>query len=186
MFRYLAAAIGLACLGACTTANFIGDGPPIEITEQTPDAFELPARIGLARLVYGQISPVGAREAALWEDLITRAKDIGTFQPLLPIGMPGPLREDALISAAREQRFDYLLVVAMNPRTASADLLILHVGSGGLMASAQAVADQPGQNGFWGGQIRNPSRLRRVALGIAQAAQPEVEALLQGMIERQR
>ena len=54
------------------------------------------------------------------------------------------------------------------------------------MATAQAVAKNGGQHGFWGGEINNPARLERATLKIAKAAIPTVEEILLGAVNRQR
>ena len=91
-----------------------------------------------------------------------------------------------MIEAARQQRYNYLIMVRMYPETGSADVSLLDVGSSGAMATAQAVVPSGGQNGFWGGQINNPARLERATLKIAKATIPVVEEILLGAAKRQR
>jgi hypothetical protein len=74
----------------------------------------------------------------------------------------------------------------MYPATGSADVALLHIGSGGVMATARAVSPNGGRRGFWGGQIRNPARLERATLKIAQTIAPVVEEMLRGAATRQR
>lgn len=62
---------------------------------------------------------------------------------------------------------------------------LYHVGSGGVMATTQAVSEFGRQRGFWGGNIRNPRRLERATLRITRAALPAVEEILRGLEARQ-
>jgi hypothetical protein len=177
-----------ALLGACSTPTFVGDVPPVPVTSQTPDHFELPARFAFARAVYGSTQAAGAEEAAIWTDLASRAQQLGSFVPLIS-GDRNNYRYanlDNLTETAREQRYDYLLLVKMDPATGSADVALIHTGSGGVMATVQAVSPDGGQRGFWGGPIRNPARLDRATLKIAQVTAPSVEEMLRGAVERQR
>ncbi|MEP6020140.1 MAG: hypothetical protein ABJ251_16805 [Paracoccaceae bacterium] len=175
-----------ALLSACTP-HFVGDAPPIHTVSKAPDHFELPARFAYARIVYGEIEQAGAEEAALWKDVTDRAANVGSFAPLVT----GEVRfrwrdEPTLIEKARNQRFNYLLVVRMHPSTGAADVNLYHTGSGGVMATAQTPSPVAGKNGFWGGEIHNPGKLERRTLKIAQATMPAVEELLRGVAERQR
>ncbi|PYE85776.1 hypothetical protein [Pseudoroseicyclus aestuarii] len=174
-----------ACLGGCSAPNFVGDAAPISQVEETPDRFELPARFALARSVYGHAIPAGADEAALWTDLAERASSLGSFTPLVSSGMPSARGGTAaLIETARQQRYAYLILLRMQPETGSADIVLYHTASGGVMATAQAVSPAGGRRGFWGGPIRNPAQLERVTADIAQAALPVVEEMLRGIARR--
>lgn len=176
-----------ALLSACSMANFVGDAPPVPVTSQTPDKFELPARFAVARSVYGLTQAASAKEMVLWSDLADRAASLGSFTPLvsgLPLNMRGG--ENQLLKAARQQRYDYLLLIQMYPTTGSADVVLYHVGSGGVMATMQAVSPSGGQRGFWGEQITNPARLDRVTFAIAEVTVPAVEEVLKGAALRQR
>lgn len=183
----MAIAAFVALLGACSAPHFVADAPPVPVTSHTPEHFELPARFALARVVYGQIQAPGTEEEALWEDLAKRSESLGSFTSLITsdVGRWYDTEENP-IKAARQQRYNYLLVVRMYPSTGSADVALLDVGSGGVMATAQAVAKNGGQNGFWGGKINNPARLERATLKIAKAAIPTVEEILLGAVNRQR
>jgi hypothetical protein len=184
--RPVAIAILVALLGACSSPHFVGDAPAVAATTQTPTHFELPARFAVARVVYGRAQAAGAEEAALWQDLAQRSERLGSFTPLVPGESSGwRVAEADLIKAARQQRYDYVLLVRMYPATGSADVALLDVGSGGTMVTARAVAPSGGQNGFWGGEINNPARLERVTLKIAKATIPTVEEVLVGVVERQ-
>ncbi|MEP5730468.1 MAG: hypothetical protein ABJL67_13990 [Sulfitobacter sp.] len=176
-----------ALLGACSAANFVSDAPKIHQTSKTPDHFELPARFAVARTVYGAQKTAGVSETELWRNLAERAEDIGSFRALVNLSQHSAGRGDVgLIDVAREQRFNYLIVVRMDPSKGAADVILYHVGSGGVMATAQAVSPKGGKRGFWGWRIRNPARLERATLAIAEAAVPAVEDLLRGAVLRQR
>ena len=141
----------------------------------------------MARVVYGRTYAAGAQETELWTELANRAESLGTFAPLV-VGDTNYRYSNrkSLVKTAREQRYNYLLLVRMYPATGSADVALVHVGSGGVMATAQAVSPNGGQRGFWGGQIRNPARLERTTLKIAQVTAPVVEEMLRGAATRQR
>lgn len=174
-------------LGGCSSPSFVGDARPVPVTSSTPDHFELPARFALARVVYGRTQAAGAEEAELWTELANRAESLGSFATL--VAGDANYRysnRNSLVHTAREQRYTYLLLVRMYPATGSADIALLHTGSGGVMATARAVSPNGGQRGFWGGQIRNPSRLERATLNIAKATVPVVEEMLRGVSTRQR
>lgn len=177
----------LVFLGACSAPSFVGDARPVPVTSSTPDHFELPARFAMARVVYGRTHAAGAQETELWTELANRAESLGTFAPLV-VGDTNYRysNQNSLVKTAREQRYNYLLLVRMYPATGSADVALVHVGSGGVMATAQAVSPNGGQRGFWGGQIRNPARLERTTLKIAQVTAPVVEEMLRGATTRQR
>ena len=183
----IAIATFLALLSACSAPHFVGDAPPVPVTSHTPEHFELPARFALARVVYGRTQAPGTEEEALWEDLAKRSENLGSFTPLISSDVSRWYgTKENMIEAARRQRYNYLLVVRMDPSTGSADVALLDVGSGGVMATAQAVAKNSGQHGFWGGEINNPARLERATLKIAKAAIPTVEEILLGAVNRQR
>jgi hypothetical protein len=185
--KLLAIASFVALLGACSTPHFVGDAPPVPVTSQTPDHFDLPARFAVARVVYGRTQAAGPEEEALWKDLAERSDSLGSFTPLITSDSGGWYVTKAdLIEAARQQRYNYLFMVRMYPATGSADVALLDVGSGGAMATAQAVAPSGGQHGFWGGEINNPARLERATLKIAKATIPTVEEILIGAVKRQR
>lgn len=76
---------------------------------------------------------------------------------------------------------DYLVLVQMFPSTGSTDVALVDVGSGGVMATVQAVSPAGGPRGFWGGQIGNPSRLEGATLNIARATAPAIEEMLRGV-----
>lgn len=185
--KRIIAACFVALLGACSAPSFVGDAPPITVTSTTPDHFELPARFALARVVYGRTQAPGTKEAALWTNLANRAENLGSFTPLITKNAAYRFsNKSTLIKTARAQRYNYLLLVRMYPATGSADVALVNVGSGGVMATAQAISPMGGKRGFWGGRIRNPARLERATLKIAQTTAPVVEEMLRGATTRQR
>lgn len=175
--------LSLAILSACSAPNFVTDAPVVPTTSTAPDYFELPARFAVARTVYGRPHASGSEEAAIWEQLANRSKDLGSFTPL--VTQKTHFRESALVAHARQQRYNYLLLVRMDPALGAADIVLFDTASGAVMATAQAVSPNGGQRGFWGGRIRNPARLERATLKIAEAAVPVVDQLLRGVVKRQ-
>ncbi|MEO9648554.1 MAG: hypothetical protein ABJ360_20750 [Roseobacter sp.] len=179
-----------ALLSACAVPSFVGDAAPVSVTNRTPDHFELPARFAVARVVHGRSQTAGAKEAALWADLAERVESFGSFTPLVDPILVGRKRynrynQKNLIETARTQRYKYLLLVRMYPSTGSSDATIVHVGSGGVMATVQTISPEGGQRGFWGGRINNPRRLDRATFKIAKTTIPAVEDMLRGAAERQ-
>lgn len=174
-----------ALLCACDAPHFVADAPPIPVTKQAPDHFEFPARIALARSVYGQIAPPSAKEAALWQDLADRAQGFGSFTPLTSLQKHWEPTATT-VAQAREQRFNYLILVELDPTRGAAKIFLYDTGSGAVMATTQAVTERGGQKGFWGGRIHNPARLDRATLRIAKAAVPAIEELLREAAKRTR
>ncbi|NRB00478.1 MAG: hypothetical protein HRU32_11765, partial [Rhodobacteraceae bacterium] len=84
------------------------------------------------------------------------------------------------------QRYRYILRVAMEPSTGTADVVLIDVGSGAVMATARATSPIGGERGFWGGRIGNTAQRNRVTYEIAQATLPVVEDILRGAAQRQR
>ena len=185
MKRYTIA-LGLIILSACSTPSFVSDAQPVLTTSTAPDYFELPARFAVARTVYGSPQAASSVEAAIWEDLANRSEGLGSFRPLVTKETYFKYStKDSLVKNAREQRYNYLLLVRMYPALGTADIVLFDTGSGAVMVTAQATSPDGGQRGFWGGQIRNPARLERATLKIAEAAAPVVEELLRGVAKRQ-
>ncbi|MEX0283630.1 MAG: hypothetical protein AB3N23_03375 [Paracoccaceae bacterium] len=182
---FLASLMVLLC--ACSAPHFVGDAPPVPVTSKTPAKFDLPARFAFARVVYGDVQSPGAEEKALWEDLAGRTRGFGSVTQLVQTQTYGYRSSpEAMIEDARAQRFNYLLVVTFRPETGSADIVLFHVASGGAMVTGSATSPAGGRRGFWGGRIRNPTRLEHVTLRIARVAVPAVEDILRGVAERQR
>lgn len=181
---FLVAAV-IVLLGACSAPMFVTDAEVVKITTKTPGHFELPARFALVRTVYGYQHAATSEEQELWADVADRFAALGQFSPLIvgsPVRRFGAGRQ--LIEAARVQRYNYLLLVAIDPATGTADVSLFHVGSGGVMATARATVPEGGRIGFWGGRINNPNRLARVSERIARASISTVEELLRGVVER--
>lgn len=184
--RNLAVVILMVLLGACSNLSFVGDAQPVQETAEVPDSFDLPARFAFARVVYGTVQAPGAVEAKLWTDLAQANERLGSFTPLVggPLARSFHSRKN-LITTARAQRFNYLIVLTMRPSNGSADVELFHVGSGAVLATTQATSTQGGKRGFWGGEIRNPARLERTTLRIAQATLPLIQEMLTGIAVRQ-
>lgn len=184
--KQYAIALSLAVLSACSTPSFVVDAEPVPVTSTAPDHFELPARFAVARTVYGRTQATGSAEAAIWEALTNRTASLGDFSPLViqETGF-GYSQKNTLVDNAREQRYNYLLLVRMDPALGTADIVLFDTGSGAVMATAQAISPDGGRRGFWGGRIRNPNRLERATLRIAEAAVPVVDELLEGVARRQ-
>ncbi|MEP5758661.1 MAG: hypothetical protein ABJ327_04970 [Litoreibacter sp.] len=175
-----------ALLTACEAPSFVGDGAIVPATSKAPDHFELPARFAVARIVYGSMQAASVQEAGLWTGVAQRFSNLGSFSPLVAsVPRRGYARRDNLIEIDRKQRYNYLLLLRMTPSAGFADVALIDVGSGGVMATVQAVSPSGGRRGFWGQRINNPARLARVTLKIAEATIPSVEEMLRGVAARQ-
>jgi hypothetical protein len=184
--KQFAIALSLAVLSACAEPSFVVDAEPVRATSTAPDHFELPARFAVARTVYGRTQAAGSAEAAIWEEMANRAARLGEFTPLVtPETGFRYSPKNTLVDSAREQRYNYLLLVRMHPARGAADIVLFDTGSGAVMATAQAISPDGGRRGFWGGDIRKPARLERATLKIAEAAVPVVEELLKCVAKRQ-
>ena len=180
-------------LAACST-DFPMDASPVTVLAtppgdqaQAPAPLRLPARIGLARTVYGNLASPSGDERAMWEDLATRAASFGSLVPL-NAGLHVPdwtqSRIDNLRNLAAQQRLPYLLLVDLDPARGIASASFLDVTTGAVFATAEAASPDGGARGFWGGPIRNPDRLARVTGTLSRALLPEVEAMLTGLAAR--
>lgn len=161
--------------------NFVTDAPVVRATAERPEHFTVPARFAVLRSVYGRTALPSAQEAAIWADVLANASALGSFHMYtgpflthLSVDRFGPLRD---------QRFNYLLTLAIDPGTGSVHIAVFDVASGALMADMAHVTDHRGR-GFWGGRISNPNRLARLTTRIARDAGPHVTTLLDGIAAR--
>lgn len=125
----------LAALAACTPsvqttsgAEYVAARPGLidqdirEVASVEPD-LTFPARIGLARVVNGQITTAPPEEAALFADFAERHAALGSFVPVSPLieGMVNGDRASPVINrlrrAAARQHLDYVLVYELGARS---------------------------------------------------------------------
>lgn len=155
---------------------------------QPQPQLQFPARITVARMVYGDLTLPTAAETQSWQSLASRARSFGTISPMRHLhGMQSgryPSTADLRRSAAAQGQ-DYLIVVEFDTASGIALASFYDVRNGYLYASATASSPHGGQRGFWGGEISNPARLDRAVLALSTAILPEIEAMLNGLGARQ-
>lgn len=59
--------------------------PQVRAAAEVEPVLTFPARLGLARIANGQISPIPADEAKLWTDFAAANADLGEFVPISPL-----------------------------------------------------------------------------------------------------
>lgn len=187
MKSILCIVLAASLLSACADATFVTDAAPVEVSAETPDHFELPGRFALVRTVYGRETGASQSELDMWAEIAERHRAMGHFSPLVSGNTFNRLAgRQSLIETAREQRFTYLLLMAISPGAGTSNISLYHVGSGGVMATARASVPGQARRGFWGGRIRNPQRLARVAEKIVLGSSATVENMLLGVAMRQK
>lgn len=178
------------CLTACDPQIMTSSGraflagagindPKIAAAARYEPDLRLPARIGLVRLVYGQITTMPEAERTLLaKDL---PKGLGTIVPLGPLEaqlQDVPYRTpriDALRLLGAARHLDMILVIDHDPGENTSEALLIDVANGYPYASIEARAEGSGRRGFWGGRINNPARLDRATLRLAGALKPNLD-----------
>jgi len=157
--------------------------PSIRQAADIEGDLRLPARIGLVRLLDGQITDFPADELALLDDLGTGAAAAGTFQPVsllvgstLRTAHDTPVIDRARLIGAR-QHLDYLLVISHNMATNAAEALFVDVRNGYPYATAQ-VSDNRAPLGRW----PSAQSANRRAEDLTRALIPDLTAMMNGLI----
>ncbi len=163
------------------------DDPTISTGAAYEPHLKFPARIGVVRLVYGQISITPETERAVFADTMSRIP--GTIIQLGPLEarMSG-LRYRADLGEIRElaasRHLKYVLIISYDPGRNSAEALFLDVQSGYPYASIEAAAPGRSRTNFWGGPLHNQNRINASTLRLARTLAPDIEALFEGLIAR--
>jgi hypothetical protein len=149
-----------------------------------------PARIGIARVMFGQLTLSPASEAVIWQGLAQRSQGFGEFVPLSPLisGLIGAETYQFDLEQARamgaRQHLDYILMIDVSGAGGVAQAAFVDVRNGYPYATAEVAVAGAEQRGFWGGNVRNPARRDRMALRLSEALLPEIEAMLTGLAAR--
>ena len=191
-------ALALALLSACDAtyrdvdgADFLRARPNAQIDPEiaaaaTPEIraqLAFPARIGTARIVYGDTTLPPNAEAGLWTDLAQRHAGIGTFTPLH--STVGRTNDLALRQAAAALSLDYIVITELDIAQGTATARFVDVRNGYLYATTSASSRLGGHNGFWGNEVNNPGRRARLSSALATELLPEVDDMLSGLALRQ-
>lgn len=174
---------------AYLAAGGISD-PTIAAAASAEPRLSFPARIGVVRLVYYRVSPIPARERALYDGLVARSSGFGEFVHLGALESrvadrtPFVSVDHDLRRLAASRHLDYLLVLSLDPERNSAEALMLDVRTGYPYASTQVSPPGRSRTGFFGGRINSPRRLDAATLRLARALTPELETMFAGLAER--
>ena len=141
-----------------------------------PD-LRFPARIGVVRLVYNQITslPDPERELLMKE----MPAGLGTFVPISALDAKlartgGRYTDKQLRSLAASRHLDYLLLISFDPGQNTSEALFVDVATGYPYASASHVRKGRGIRNFWGGPVRSKSRLNAATLELAHGLKPKL------------
>lgn len=194
--------IAALALSACQTSYMTTSGseylargdfsdPSIAAAAEYEPNLQLPARIAVVQLIYGQVSQLQAPLLEVAEPILTHP-NMGEMVPLTPLtmaisdGRRGDWRERAssLRRHAASRHADYLLVIALDPTRNTAEALFIDVRNGYPYATVSA--DVPGRGGtnFWGNRMRDPARIERHADRLARALEPQLAEMFRGLVER--
>ena len=164
-----------------------GDPALSSVAAYEPD-LHFPAKIGVVRLVYGQISTAPEAERAIFAETISRVP--GSVVQLGPLEMRmldiHRYRVDQfdIRKLAASRHLDYVLIISYDPGRNSAEALFLDVKSGYPYASIETIASGRGARNFWGGPLRNQNRINAATLRLARHIAPDIETLLEGLVAR--
>jgi hypothetical protein len=156
--------------------------PSLREAAQVSGELQFPARIGVARLVNGQLAPLPPAEAGVLEDLTDAATGIGQMAPLSMIvsGLVGVAADAGPLDRARtiaaRQHLDYLLVLSHDLNANMTEAAFVDVRTGYAYAVAQAGLESA-PLGLYASQ---DARLRRTA-ALTEALLPQLEQMMAGL-----
>jgi hypothetical protein len=152
----------ILALGACSSQTYTTSGanylaarpgpidPEIAAIAAIDPSVQFPARIGIARMIDGQLTLPPTQEAALLQDFQSRAGQLGHFemvspaiQQSLPQGTQAAGQRSAQLTAAR-QHLDYVLIYDLTRRTDTnggigvGQAALMDVRTGVIIGTAQA------------------------------------------------
>lgn len=173
--------------GAAYLATGTADDPTISNVAAYEPNLAFPARIGVVRLVYGQITTAPKAERDVFAETISRVP--GTIVQLgqLEARMAGAsYRTDQydIRQLAASRHLQYVLLISYNPGQNSAEALFLDVQNGYPYASIEIVVPGRGITNFWGGRPRNQNRINAATLRAARKLAPEIATMFEGLIAR--
>ena len=200
--KYPLVLISALLLAACSVdyqttsgAAYLAQGEIDDPDQRRAAAYEpnlhFPARIGVVKLVYGQISTTPTTERAAFAD--TLAKVPGTITHLGPLDAEmfginvnnwNRLDQHDIRQLAASRHLDYVLIISYDPGQNTAEALFMDVRNGYPYASAETAAQGQGSRNFWGGPLRNQSRINTTTLRLARKLAPEIEAMIDVLAAR--
>jgi hypothetical protein len=143
---------------------------------------KFPARIGVIRLVYGELSNMPDKERELYLEDMPDA--LGAFVHLGPLEAQmadvdryGRLDQMEIRQLAASRHLDYVLILSFDPGKNSAEALFLDVRNGYPYASIEANPPGRGRKNFWGNRLNNQSRLNNATYRLAVHLKPELEEM---------
>jgi len=165
------------------------DDPDLRRAAAYEPNLHFPARIGVVKLVYNQITTPPSAERAVFAD---------TLSPVpAEIIQLGPLEarmsnnrnnyrfdQDRIRQLAASRHLDYVLIISYDPGQNTAEALFMDVRSGYPYASAETAAQGRGPTSFWGGRLHNQNRINTATLRLAGALAPKIEIMFKGLIAR--
>ena len=147
-----------------------------------------PARTGVVRLVYGDLTNMPDNERALYTEGLTDALGsvvhLGPLEAnMLEIRRYG-MNQLKIRQLAASRHLDYVLVVSYDPGSNTAEALFLDVGNGYPYASIETVVPGRGKRNFWGGEVGKPNRLNRATLKLAKHLKPKLETMVEELVKQ--
>ena len=150
-----------------------------------------PARIGMVKLVYNQITTTPNAERVVFADSLSRVPGEVVLLSALEALMSNSrnhyrFSQNRIRQLAASRHLDYVLIISYDPSRNTAEALFMDVRTGYPYASAETAAQGRGPTSFWGGPLRNQNRINTATLRLARALVPEIEEMLKGLVARAR
>ena len=177
--------------GAAYLAQGEIDDPDLRRAAAYEPTLHFPARIGVVKLVYGQISTTPSTERAAFAKTLEKVP--GPLSHLGPLDAEmfglntnrwNRLDQNDIRQLAASRHLDYVLIIAYNPSQNTAEALFMDVRSGYPYASAETAAQGHGSRNFWGGPLRNQSRIDASTLRLARKLAPEIAVMIDALAAR--
>lgn len=167
---------------AYLAASGIEDSAVAKFAAYEPD-LNFPARIGVVRLVYGEITAMPDKERALYfEGLPESLGNVVHLGPLeaqmADVQQYSRLEPIEIRQLAASRHLDYVFVMSLDPGKNSAEALFLDVGNGYPYASIEANTPGRGRKNFWGGELRRQNRLNNATYNLARRLKPELDVMV--------
>lgn len=169
---------------AYLAAGDINDPDVAKFANYEPN-LNFPARVGVVRLVYGDISSIPDKERDLYLEGLPES--FGAIVKLGPLdAQMANIRQHSMDQVAIRQlaasrHLDYVLVLSFDPGKNSAEALFVDVRSGYPYASVEANPAGRGRTSFWGNELGNQGRLNGATYRLAGHLKPELEAMASGL-----
>ncbi|MCL6282692.1 hypothetical protein M3P21_04035 [Ruegeria sp. 2012CJ41-6] len=149
---------------------------------------KFPARVGVVRLVYGEVTTMPDKERRLYAeglpDALGKLVHLGPLEAqLAKLQRFARLDQAGIRQLAASRHLSYVLVLSFDPGKNTAEALFLDVGTGYPYASIETDVPGRGRTNFWGGRLRNQNRLDRATHELARNLKPKLEALAAALID---